>query len=70
MSPSSRLLNTTCPCHSPKSLCYLPPRQKTLADLAAKNSGFQGGCGTALAAEAKDAPGFFGWLDRALDKMG
>ena len=49
---------------------YLPPRQKTLADLAAKNSGFQGGCGTALAAEAKDALGFFGWLDRALDKMG
>lgn len=49
---------------------YLPPRQKTLADLAAKNSGFQVGCGTALAAEAKDAPGFFGWLDRALDKMG
>ena len=48
---------------------YLPPRQKTLADMAAKNSSFQGGCGTALEAEAKDAPGFFGWLDKALDTL-
>ena len=50
---------------------YLPPRAKTVADLKlAQNSSFQGGCGAALEAEAQDAPGFFGWLDKALDRLG
>ena len=50
---------------------YLPPRPKTVADLKlAQNSSFQGGCGAALEAEAQDAPGFFGWLDKALDRLG